>query len=65
MYVGQLLIAFGAPATLGCRWAFAVSFAAALVVVVRIGKEEDALALVYADYAEYRGRSKRLFPFVF
>jgi protein-S-isoprenylcysteine O-methyltransferase Ste14 len=34
-------------------------------VVVRIGKEEDALALVYADYAEYRGRSKRLFPFVF
>ena len=65
MYVGQLLIAAGAPATLGCRWAFAVSFAAALVLFVRIGKEEDALARVYADFAEYRTRSKRLLPFVF
>lgn len=65
MYVGQLLIAVGAPATLGCRWAFAVSFAAALVLFVRIGKEEDALARAYADFAAYRARSKRLLPFVF
>jgi protein-S-isoprenylcysteine O-methyltransferase Ste14 len=65
MYLGQLLIAFGAPATLGCRAAFAVSFAAAIVLVVRVGMEEDALARMYADYPSYRSRSKRLVPFLF
>ena len=65
MYLGQLGIAFGAPATLGCRWAFAMSFAAAVVLVVRIGREEDALSHTYADYPTYRARSKRLLPFVF
>ena len=65
MYVGQLAIAVGAPLTLGCRWAFAVSFAAAIVLFVRIGMEEDALAHAYAEYRSYQARSKRLFPFVF
>jgi len=65
MYLGQLLIAFGAPATLGCRVAFAVSFAAAIVLVIRMRMEEDALARTYADFDGYRARSKRLFPFVF
>jgi protein-S-isoprenylcysteine O-methyltransferase Ste14 len=65
MYLGQLLIAFGAPATLGCRAAFAVSFAAAIVLVVRVGMEENALARMYADYPSYRSRSKRLVPFLF
>jgi protein-S-isoprenylcysteine O-methyltransferase Ste14 len=65
MYLGQLLIAVGAPATLGCRWAFAVAFAAALVLVVRMEKEEDALVRRYAEYSTYRARAKRLLPFVF
>jgi protein-S-isoprenylcysteine O-methyltransferase Ste14 len=65
MYLGQLAIAVGAPATLGCRWAFAVSFAAAIVLFVRIGMEENALALEYAEYRVYQARSKRLLPFVF
>jgi protein-S-isoprenylcysteine O-methyltransferase Ste14 len=65
MYLGQLAIAFGAPATLGCRLAFAVSFAAAIVLLVRIGKEENALSDAYADYPTYRRRAKRLLPFVF
>jgi protein-S-isoprenylcysteine O-methyltransferase Ste14 len=65
MYLGQLLIAFGAPATLGCRWAFALSFAAAIVLFVRIALEENALATAYGEYREYRARSKRLVPFVF
>lgn len=65
MYLGQLLIAAGAPATLGCRWAFALSFAAAVVLFVRIGMEEDALADAYGEYRTYRARSKRLVPFVF
>jgi protein-S-isoprenylcysteine O-methyltransferase Ste14 len=65
MYLGQLLIAFGAPATLGCRLAFAVSVAAAIVVVLRMRMEEDALARRYPDYDGYRARSKRFVPFVF
>ena len=65
MYLGQILIAFGAPATLGCRYAFAVSFAAAIVLFVRVGMEEDALARAYAEYHSYRARSKRFLPFVF
>jgi len=65
MYLGQLLIAFGAPATLGCRAAFAVSFAAAIVLVVRLRMEENLLARTYADYSSYRARSKRLVPFLF
>ncbi len=65
MYLGQTLVAFGAPATLGCRWAFAVAFAAAVVLVLRVEKEEDALVRTYADYATYRARAKRLLPFVF
>ena len=65
MYLGQLCIAFGAPLTLGCRWALAVSLAAAIVLVVRIRMEEDVLSQTYADYGTYRARSKRLVPFVF
>jgi protein-S-isoprenylcysteine O-methyltransferase Ste14 len=65
MYLGQLAIAAGAPATLGCRWAFAVSLAAAVVLVVRIAREENALALAYDEYRAYQARSKRLLPFVF
>ena len=65
MYLGQLAIAVGAPATLGCRFAFAVSFAAAIVLFVRIALEENALADRYAEYATYRARSRRFLPFVF
>jgi protein-S-isoprenylcysteine O-methyltransferase Ste14 len=65
MYLGQLLIAFGAPATLGCRVAFALSFAAAIVLVIRMRLEEDALARTYVDFGGYRARSKRLLPFIF
>jgi len=65
MYVGQGLIALGAPLVLGCRWAFAVSFAAAVVLFVRSRLEEDALDGAYADYAAYRARAKRFVPFVF
>jgi len=65
MYLGQLLIAVGAPATLGCRWAFAVSFAAAVVLFVRIPIEENALSKMYAEYPIYRSRSKRIVPFIF
>jgi protein-S-isoprenylcysteine O-methyltransferase Ste14 len=65
MYLGQLAIAVGAPLTLGCRFALAVSFAAALVLVARVRLEENALARTYPDYGDYRRRAKRLIPFVF
>jgi protein-S-isoprenylcysteine O-methyltransferase Ste14 len=65
MYLGQLAIAVGAPLTLGCRYALAVSFAAALVLVARMRLEENALARTYPDYGDYRRRAKRLIPFVF
>jgi len=65
MYLGQLLIAFGAPLTLGCRYALAVSSAAAIVLVVRVRLEENALAHAYPEYRRYAGRAWRLIPFVF
>ncbi|MGH7894018.1 MAG: methyltransferase family protein [Candidatus Binatia bacterium] len=65
IYLGQLLIAVGAPLTLGCRYALAVSCAAAVVLFVRARFEEDALARAYPEYRGYAARTWRLVPFVF
>jgi protein-S-isoprenylcysteine O-methyltransferase Ste14 len=65
LYAGQLGIAFGAPLTLGCRWALAASAGAALVVALRIAAEDAALARVYPEWRAYAARAKRLVPFVF
>lgn len=65
IYLGQVLIAVGAPLTLGCRWALVGSAIAAAVVGVRIAREEAALQRVYPEYAQYAGRAKRVVPFVF
>jgi hypothetical protein len=42
-----------------------VSFAAAIVLFVRVGMEENALSRAYAEYPSYQARSKRFLPFVF
>jgi len=65
IYLGQLLIAVGAPLTLGCRYALAMSCAAAVVLFVRAHLEEDALVRAYPEYREYAARTWRLVPFVF
>ena len=65
IYVSQAMIAVGAPLVLGCRWMLAVAAAALVVLVVRIRREEDALARTFPDYSRYAAETKRLVPFVF
>lgn len=65
MYLGQAMIAVGAPLTLGCRWALAVSALAVLVLAVRVAMEEAALKRTYPEYAEYAARAKRIVPYLF
>ena len=65
MYLGQAMIAVGAPLTLGCRWALAVSALAVLVLVIRAGMEEAALKRTYPEYAQYAARAKRIVPYLF
>lgn len=65
MYLGQALIAIGAPLTLGARWTLAVSGLALGVLLLRVRTEEAALARTYPEYPQYARRSKRLLPFLF
>ena len=65
IYLGEALIALGAPLTLGCRAALALTALALVVLVVRIAREEDALARTFPDYARYAATTKRLVPFVY
>jgi protein-S-isoprenylcysteine O-methyltransferase Ste14 len=65
IYLGQALIAVGAPLTLGCRATLAASAAAVAVLVLRIVREEEALARTFPDYARYAAKTKRLVPFVY
>lgn len=65
MYLGQALIAIGAPLTLGGRWTLALSGLALGILLWRVRSEEAALARTYPEYPQYARRSKRLLPFVF
>ena len=65
MYLGQAMIAVGAPLTLGCRWALAVSVLAVLVLAIRVAMEEAALKRTYPEYAQYATRAKRIVPYLF
>lgn len=65
MYLGQAMIALGAPLTLGCRWALMVSALAVLVLAVRVGMEETALRRTYPEYVLYAVRAKRILPYLF
>src|SRR5262249_31913328 len=65
IYLSQMMIAVGAPLTLGCRWTLAVAAAAVGVLLARIGREEEALARTFPDYPRYAAKTKRLVPFVF
>jgi protein-S-isoprenylcysteine O-methyltransferase Ste14 len=53
MYLGQALMALGAPLTLGCRATLALSAVALVVLGVRVGLEERALRRRYPAYARY------------
>jgi protein-S-isoprenylcysteine O-methyltransferase Ste14 len=65
MYLAQVLIAVGAPLTLGCRWVLAPAAAAVAVLVARASVEEAALARAFPEYRHYAARTKRLLPFVY
>ena len=65
MYLGQALIAVGAPLTLGCRVVPWLALPAIVVLVVRAMVEDAALARTYPEHAHWSARTKRLFPFVF
>lgn len=65
MYLGQALIAVGAPLTLGCRYVLAVAVPAVLVLAARALLEEAALARTFPEYSQYASRTKRVVPFVY
>jgi protein-S-isoprenylcysteine O-methyltransferase Ste14 len=64
MYLGQALIALGAPLTLGAWRSLGLSLIAMAVLVIRGRREEAALRRTFADYDAYARRTKRLIPYV-
>jgi len=65
MYVGQALIAVGAPLTLGSRWVVWLALPAVAILVVRAGLEDAALARTFPEHAQWAARAKRVVPFIF
>jgi protein-S-isoprenylcysteine O-methyltransferase Ste14 len=65
IYLSEALIALGAPLTLGCRAVLVVAGLALVVLLVRIVREEEALARTFPDYSHYAAKTKRLVPFVY
>jgi protein-S-isoprenylcysteine O-methyltransferase Ste14 len=65
MYLSQALIALGAPLTLGSRYVIALAPPALLVLALRIGQEEEALARTFPEYPRYAATTKRVLPFVY
>lgn len=65
MYLGQALIAIGAPLTLGSRLVLWLALPAVIVLVARTVLEEAALERTYPDYPQYARHAKRLVPYLF
>jgi len=65
MYLSQALIAVGAPLTLGSRYVIVLAPLALVVLALRIGQEEDALARTFPEYSRYAATTKRVLPFVY
>jgi protein-S-isoprenylcysteine O-methyltransferase Ste14 len=66
MYLGQVLIAVGAPLTVGARLVLCLAVPAFVVLTVRAHLEDAALARAFPmDHPQYVDRTKRLLPFLF
>jgi protein-S-isoprenylcysteine O-methyltransferase Ste14 len=65
MYLSQALIAVGAPLTLGSRYVIVLALPTVIVLIVRILREDEALARTFPEYARYAARTKRILPFVY
>lgn len=65
MYLGMILMLTGAPLLLGSRLGLLLAGAIALVLAVRIGREEQLLADELDGYKEYRRKVRyRLLPLI-
>jgi protein-S-isoprenylcysteine O-methyltransferase Ste14 len=64
MYVGQALVALGAPLLLGCRYLIALALADVALLGLRAAREEAALGRAFPGYARYAARTKRVVPFL-
>jgi steroid 5-alpha reductase family enzyme len=65
MYLSQALVALGAPLTLGGRHVLLLAVPTILVLLVRVLREDEALARTFPEYAHYAARTKRLVPFLY
>ena len=65
MYLSQALVALGAPLTLGSRRVLVVAAIAVVVLLVRVLREDEALARTFPEYSRYAARTKRLVPFLY
>jgi protein-S-isoprenylcysteine O-methyltransferase Ste14 len=65
IYLGEAMIAVGAPLAIGCRWVLALSAAALALLALRTAFEEKALSRTFPDYARYAAATKRLVPFLY
>ena len=65
MYLGAILMFFGAPLLLGSSWGVIAGLALALLLMARIVMEERMLARELEGYREYMKKVRyRLFPFL-
>jgi protein-S-isoprenylcysteine O-methyltransferase Ste14 len=65
MYLGAILMFFGAPLLLGSSWGVIAGLALALLLMARIVMEERMLARELEGYREYMQKVRyRLFPFL-
>ena len=65
MYLGEALIAVGAPLTLGSRYLVWLALPAVAVLAMRMGREDEALARTYPEYAHYAATTRRIVPFLY
>jgi protein-S-isoprenylcysteine O-methyltransferase Ste14 len=65
MYLGAVCLFIGAPLLLNSVWGIVLGLLMVLLVVARIGGEEQLLCKELAGYENYQKRVKyRLLPFV-
>lgn len=65
MYLGQMLVAVGAPLVLGARWTLTLALADVLLLGCRMLRDEEALARTFPEYSRYAARTKRILPYVY
>lgn len=65
MYLGQILVAIGAPLLMGARFTLIPALADVLLLGYRMLREEKALARAFPEYPRYATRAKRFLPYIY